>query len=541
MREKIEELIDSLKATLQSFGLANTGNEYTIITQLFLYKYLNDKFTVEIKKEYPDFDCKNWEEKYKNMSNTDRENLLYLVGENTPIFQPDHLLTVLFNKQNQPDYGKILDNTLTSLAKENEEIFATKTTEGTIIPIFSGVAKYITDENQRSDFAKAVVNKLVLYSFEEVFRRGLKYDFFSKIFEYLVKDYNINGGGAYAEYYTPHSIAAIMAKLLVGNTDKNDLNSSVCYDPSAGTGTLLMALAHEIGEERATIYSQDVSQKSTELLKLNLIINSFVSSLPNIVQGNTLTNPYHKNPEETELKKFDFIVSNPPFKMDFSDDRDSLANQTSRFWAGVPSIPAKKKDSMAIYTLFIQHLLNSLNKKGKGAIVVPSGFITAKSGVERKILEKIVDEKWVYGVVSMPSNVFATTGTNVSVLFFDKNHSEDSVILIDASKMGEDYQEGSNKKKRLTEEEIEKITDTFLNKKSVDDFSVCVTYDEIKEKNYSLSAGPYFDIKIEYVEITEEEFNNKMKDFQNELSAMFAESETMSKNILEQLGKVKLK
>ena len=101
---------------------------------------------------------------------------------------------------------------------------------------------------------------------------------------------------------------------------------------------------------------------------------------------------------------------------------------------------------MAIYTCFIQHVLNSLSSRGKGAIVVPTGFITAKSGIENKILHRIVDEKWVYGVISMPSNVFADTGTNVSVVFFDKSTMSDKVILVDASKLGEDYQDANNNK-----------------------------------------------------------------------------------------------
>ena len=246
------------------------------------------------------------------------------------------------------------------------------------------------------------------------------------------------------------------------------------------------------------------------MLRLNLILNNLSASLPNVVQGNTLTEPSHKE-NNGVLKKFDFIVSNPPFKLDFPEYRDTLAADTIRFWAGVPNSVKKvdpNKPKMAIYTCFIQHLLNSLKPTGKGAIVIPTGFITSKSGVEKRILQRIVDERWVYGCVSMPSNVFATTGTNVSVLFFDKSAQSDKVILIDASKLGEEYKEGNNQKRRLRDFEIDKIVNTFQNKEAVDDFSVAVTYDEIKEKGYSLSAGQYFDIKIDYVDITEEELTD---------------------------------
>jgi type I restriction enzyme M protein len=190
---------------------------------------------------------------------------------------------------------------------------------------------------------------------------------------------------------------------------------------------------------------------------------------------------------------------------------------------------------MSIYLCFIQHLINSLKTNGKGAIVIPTGFITAKSGVERKVLTKIVDNRWVYGCISMPSNVFANTGTNVSVLFFDKAASAEKVILIDASKLGEEYKEGKNKKRRLLKDDIDLIVNTFKNKEAVEDFSVAVSYDEIKDKGYSLSAGQYFDIKINYVDITEEEFNSRMAEYRKTLSEQFAESHRLEEEIMKQL------
>ena len=180
-----------------------------------------------------------------------------------------------------------------------------------------------------------------------------------------------------------------------------------------------------------------------------------------------------------------------------------------------------------------------MKSTGKGAIVVPTGFITAKSGVEKKILQHIVDKHIVYGCISMPSNVFANTGTNVSVLFFDNSKKTEKVVLIDASKMGEEYKDGNNQKRRLRDFEIDKIVDTFLSKEAVDDFSVTVTYDEIKEKKYSLSAGQYFDVKIEYVELSQEEFNTRMSDYAKKLKEYFAEGDKLKTEIMEQVEKVK--
>ena len=541
IREKTVALIDELKATCQSAGLGNDGNEFKIITQVFLYKFLNDKFGYTLKNKDTRYkeqfqNCKDWESEYAKLSEDEQKRVCRVMGADCPNLYSRHLITQLLNQPTKGDFDVIFDSTMKDIAVENMEIFSTLTVANTKIPIFEPLTQYVTDDSQRANFARALVDKLVKFSFEEAFAEH--YDFFANIFEYLIQDYNTAGGGKYAEYYTPHAIATIMARLLVG--DDSDLHNSEGYDPSAGTGTLLMALAHQIGEDRCTIFSQDISQRSNKMLKLNLILNNLVSSLDHAIQGDTLVSPYHKSDDGKELRQFDFVVSNPPFKMDFSDTREKIAAMPARFWAGVPNVPKTKKEGMAIYTCFIQHVINSIKDTGKGAIVIPTGFITAKSGIENKILHKIVDDKIVWGVVSMPSNVFANTGTNVSVLFFDKSHTADKVILVDASKLGEEYKDSNGlKKRRLTNEEIEKIVKTFRNKDAVEDFSVCVTYDEIKAKGYVLSAGQYFDIKIEYVDITEEEFNAQMKADTEELAKMFAESRSFEDEIQKQLKQLR--
>lgn len=323
-----------------------------------------------------------------------------------------------------------------------------------------------------------------------------------------------------------------MASILVDQP----VNNVTCYDPSAGSGTLLMNLAHAIGEDRCTIYSQDISQKSSSMLRLNLILNNLVHSIQNIIQGNTLLSPYHK--DKDKLMNFDYIVSNPPFKIDFSDYRDDLDTKQNhdRFFAGIPKITPKSKDKMAIYLLFIQHIMTSLSKKGKAAVVVPTGFITAQSGIEKKIREKLVENKMLRGVVSMPSNIFATTGTNVSVLFLDKANIKGDIVLMDASKLGTTIKDGKNQKTVLSEEEESLIIKTFNAHKPVDDFTAVVSYDQIKEKNYSLSAGQYFDVKIEYMEITAQEFEDNMKGFKENLDSLFAESHGLEDEIKKQLA-----
>jgi type I restriction enzyme M protein len=531
--KQTKALIDDLKSVCANYGLGNDGNEFKIITQVFLYKFLNDKFVHEIKQLDPKLaKAKNWEAELKKYSANDYDMLMMQLSESTAHLKPKQFISNLFERQNEANFAAIFDNTLLDIAKENSDIFSVVTEGGEKIVLFENISKYVTDK--RDDFCKAIINKLVNFSFENIFHE--KFDFYATIFEYLISDYNTNSGGKYAEYFTPHAVAKIMAQCLVTKAEKD----VTCYDPSAGSGTLLMNLAHAIGEDKCTIYSQDISQKSSNLLRLNLILNDLVHSIPNIVKGNTILEPYHKD-ANGKLKKFDFIVSNPPFKLDFSDyvaDLDTKENH-DRFFAGVPNVPKAKKEGMAIYPLFIQHIMYSLAAKGKAAIVVPTGFITAQSGIERKIRERLVEQKMLRGVISMPSNIFATTGTNVSILFIDNANKKGDIVLMDASKLGTAVKEGKNQKTLLSHEEEQKIINTFNKHEAVEDFSVVVSYDEIKEKNYSFSAGQYFDVKIEYTDITTAEFAAKMKSFQTNLDILFAESKELEKEIQKQLKGLK--
>lgn len=539
LNSKTIALIDSLKSTTGAYGLANNGSEYKIITEIFLYKFFNDKFGYEAKRA-PEYGerlkkAEKWDAEYDSFTEDEVEDLFTYLPGSVPRLKPHQTLAHLYNASGQGDFSALLDSTLIEIASQNADTFSVSTSGKSKVSIFTAVTTYVTDTSKRDAFAKALMSTVTSFNFETVFDE--KYDFFSGVFEYLIKDYNNAGGGKYAEYFTPRAIAQVMAALLT--EEGKDYKGVTCYDPSAGTGTLLMALAHAIGEDRCSIYSQDISEKSSEMLRLNLILNNLVGSLPNIIQGNTLTEPAHKE-SDGRLKTFDFVVSNPPFKLDFPEYSDSLTADSMRFWAGVPNkvkTVDPKKPKMAIYTCFIQHVINSLKPTGRGAIVVPTGFITAKSGVEKRILERIVNDHVICGVVSMPSNVFATTGTNVSVLIFDRTPKtdDDTVVLIDASKLGEEYKEGNNQKRRLRPEEVKKIVDTFRSKKIVEDFSVVKKYKDIKEKNCSLSAGQYFDIKIEYVDITEEEFNKRIAEKKETLKNLFKESADLGTQILKDL------
>lgn len=544
---KTKRMIDDLKAICANYGLGGSPGEYKIITQVFLYKYLSDKFIYEARRVEPSLNgAENAEEILTAMPDDQYDMLLMMLGGDTARLKKKHYISFLFNHQNddtmkKPDgspypFYELFDDTLVDIANFNLDIFSVQAGDEEKIKLFEPISQYVIETAKKSPFCRAIINKLVEFSFAEVFQQ--KYDFFAQIFEYLIKDYN-KDFGKYAEYYTPHTIADIIARIMV----REPVQNVTVYDPAAGSGTLVLALAHQIGEENCTIYTQDISSKSNEFLRLNLILNNLVHSLSNVVHDDTLMNPRHLNARKNGLAQFNYIVSNPPFNVDFSDNRDTLASEkhSRRFFAGVPNVPNKDKDKMAVYLMFIQHIIFSMAEKGKAAIVVPTGFLTAGSGIPKKIREHLVKNRMLRGVVSMPSNIFATTSTNVSVLFLDRENSDGKVILMDASKLGtKEKVDGKNQRTVLSPDEINRIVDTFNAGEPAEDFCVAVSYEDIEQKKLSFSAGQYFEVKIEYVELTPEEFAEKMNGFTARLDELFAESRRLESEIKEQLGRVKL-
>ena len=533
---KTKTMIDDLKTVCANFGLGNASSEYKIITEIFLYKFLNDKFLHEVR-ECDDLyrDSENLEDELSKLSEDDYELLLASLPPATAQLKKEHFISYLFNHKNTEKFDEMFDNTLVDIGNYNIDVFSVKTGSEDKIRLFDALSVYVTERNKRADFCRTMIDKIVDFSFEEAFEH--KYDFFATVFEYLIKDYN-KDFGKYAEYYTPHSIASIIAKIMV----PDGANNVTAYDPAAGSGTLVLALAHEIGEDNCTIYTQDISQKSNEFLRLNLILNNLVHSLSNVVHGNTLLQPEHLNKKKDGLMKFDYIVSNPPFNMDFSDDRDTLAgeNYKERFWAGVPKIPKKKKDSMDIYLLFLQHILFSMKDGGKAGVVVPTGFLTTSTGIQKKIREYIIEHKMLRGAISMPSNIFANTGTNVSILFLDSSKEYDKAILIDASNLGEKIKvDGKNQRTVLRENEITSIIDTFNHEAEIEDFSIYVSYDRIRGNKNSLSASQYFAFKLPEVAMTEEEFGEKVNTTLDEIDATLSTCADLDKQLRDIMGGLK--
>lgn len=547
LETKIDSMIDELQGLCSQNGLSNTASEEVVVTSAFLYKFLNDKFMYNLKAFAEDLGLTT-EEVLKN------ENLeldaFYDAHPTDVVFRMEDTIEALINQTGKPDFFRLLDDALERISNypENDK-FKVETSGGEKQPLFTRITETVIDSKSRNAFAVSLFGIISedKFDFDEAFDGN--FDFYSTIFEYLIKNYNV-ASGTYAEYFTPQAISSIIAKILVGMSEVKDDRLYEVLDCAAGSGSLVLHLANELGHgqfgNRARVYTQDISAKSTRFLRLNMMLNGLTESLDNIIQGDSMLYPsqYNINHDPSSgYKKFDYITINPPFKLDFSSTRNAIESNwanTDRFFAGVPKIPNAKKESMAIYLPFMQHVLWSLKEDGRAAIVCPTGFLTAKSGIEMAIRQKLIDNNWLKGVISMPSNIFANTGTNVSVLFIDKTKTDDNVILIDASKLGEKRKEGKNQRTVLREEEIKQIIETFNNHEVVDDFSVVVTNEEIEGKSYSFSAGQYFVITIPPINMTAEEFQQKMDEYMSKLSQQFQRGKELEDSIMKQMGGLKL-
>lgn len=550
LENKIKQIIDELKGLCQTNGLANQASEEVVITSVFLYKFLNDKFMANLKDFANEIDMD-----YKEVLKNENAELdaFYDTYASDVAFTDKETIECLINEVGRDDFYKLFDDALERISNDPKNaVFSIETADGGRKPLFTRITENV-EGAKRNNFARNIFGIISQerFDFGDAFKNN--FDFYSTIFEYLIKDYNV-ASGVYAEYFTPQAISSIIAKILVNMCPVEDKIYDI-YDPSAGSGSLVLHLANELGEgsfgDKAHVYTQDISGKSSRFLRINMMLNGLTASLDNIIEGDTLDTPAHYNaPHDPSsgVKRFDYITSNPPFKMDFSSTRDAIENKWAeseeqdgirRFFAGIPKIPNKKKESMAIYLCFIQHILWSLKENGKAAIVVPTGFITAQSGIEKAVRQMIVDRHWLKGVISMPSNIFANTGTNVSVLFIDKSNQDGEIMLIDASKLGEKVKDGKNQKTVLRPEEVKMIEDTFINQEVVEDFSVKVSYNQITEKNYSLSAGQYFEVKVEFVELSKEEYENKMAIYSANLEKLFANGKSLEQSIKKRLEELK--
>jgi len=305
-------------------------------------------------------------------------------------------------------------------------------------------------------------------------------DILGDAYEYLMRKFAQDSGKSKGQFYTPGEVSRVMARVI--GLDKATSSSMTVYDPACGSGSLLIRAA-DVAPVEITIYGQEYDPSTAGLARMNLVLHN--KGAGEIQRGNTLADPKWK--ENNQLKRFDYIVVNPPFS-DKSWIDGTLPDQYGRYSEAGYGVPPEKNGD---YAWFL-HVLKSLKSKGKAAVILPHGVLF-RGNTEGEIRKKIIDHGYIKGIIGLPANIFFGTGIPACIIIVDKEDAveREGIFMIDASQGF--IKEGN--KNRLREQDIEKIVRTFNTMDQSDKrYARFVLNEEIKEDNeYNLNIPRYID------------------------------------------------
>ena len=304
-------------------------------------------------------------------------------------------------------------------------------------------------------------------------------DILGDAYEYLMRHFATESGKSKGQFYTPAEVSRIIAQIL-GIHQTETTSSTTAYDPTCGSGSLLLKVADE-ARTKITLYGQEKDSATSGLARMNMILHNNPEAL--IAQGNTLTTPEFKDGET--LKTFDYVVANPPFSdKRWSTGLDPLNDEYERFKPfGVP--PAKQGDYA-----YLLHIVRSLKSTGKGACILPHGVLF-RGNAEADIRRNLVQKGYIKGIIGLPANLFYGTGIPACIIVIDKEnaHARKGIFMIDAS--AGFMKDGP--KNRLRAQDIHKIVDVFTKQTEVLKYSRIVSLDEIEKNEFNLNLPRYID------------------------------------------------
>ena len=314
-------------------------------------------------------------------------------------------------------------------------------------------------------------------------------DILGDAYEYLMRNFATESGKSKGQFYTPSEVSRIMAKIIGINNVNTNANTTV-YDPTCGSGSLLLKVADE-AERKITIYGQEKESATAGLARMNMVLHDCPTALIKCTGNSTLSDPQFKE-DEDNLKLFDFIVANPPFSSkNWSNGLQvdtERADKYKRFEGfGIP--PAKNGDYA-----FLLHMLRSLKSKGKAAVILPHGVLF-RGNAEAEIRKNLIRKGYIKGIIGLPANLFFGTGIPACLIIIDKENAQNrkAIFMIDAGKgFAKD-----GPKNRLRDQDIHKIVDVFNKQLEVPKYSRIVPIIEIEEKEYNLNIPRYIDSQEE--------------------------------------------
>ncbi len=475
-----------------TFRIIMDPSQYKDYILVFLFlKYLSDLW--EDKKDEFMKRYNNDKERVKRKLNRER----FILPEHCSFYN-------IYKKRNENNIGEIINTVLEKIEEENKEKL-----RGVFRKVDFNSEEKLGQTRERNTRLKHLIEDFADKRMNLRPSRIGNLDIIGNTYEYLIKNFAGESGKKGGQFYTPPEVAILLAKLLEPKS-----GNRIC-DPTSGSGSLLIKVAHEIKDQNFSLYGQESNGATWALCKMNMFLHGIDNA--RVEWGDTLRNP--KLIQKDSLMKFDIVVANPPFSLDKWGVEKAQNDRFNRFHRG---LPPKSKGDYA----FISHMVETIMEgSGRVGVVVPLGVLF-RGGAEGKIRQNLIEENLLHAVIGLASNLFYGVGIPVALFILKKGRKNKDVLFIDASKH---FEKGTPQNK-LREEDINKIIDVYKKFKSVNKFSYVASFKEIKENEYNLNIPRYVDTFEEEEEIdikaTQKEINkleSELKDVRKEMGEYLKE------------------
>ena len=474
-------------------GVVDPSEYKNYILVLLFFKYISDVWKDRVEQYHLEY--KGDEERIRRRLS--RERFIMPDGSD---------FETVYRRRHEPNIGEIIDVALTSIEEANKAKL-----EGVFRNISFNSETHLGETKDRNRRLKRLIEDFADPRLDLRPSRVGNRDVIGGAYQYLIEHFASDAGKKGGEFYTPPEVSALLAKLL-----QPKKGARIC-DPACGSGSLLIRVADEVGDNDFSLFGQESNGSAWALCRMNMFLHGRDSA--RIEWGDTLNNP--KLLEGNALKKFDIIVANPPFSLDKWGADNAARDFYCRFHRGVP--PRGKADYA-----FITHMIETtVADTGKVGVIVPHGVLF-RGGSEGKIRQKLIVENLLEAVVGLPVNLFYGTGIPAAILIFNRGKKTTDVLFIDGSR---EYEETKNQSK-LRPPDIEKIVATYKKFETVQKYAYRATYEEVKENDFNLNIPRYVDRFEEEEEIDIRATQKEIERLEAELAEVRAE---MNRH-LEELG-----
>ncbi len=462
-----------------------------VLSMLFV-KYLSDFYKEKLQ---------TLNEKY----NGDEERVKRALQREKFVLDESCTFEYLLKHKEAPNLGEVINKALERIEEDNAEKL-----EGIFRNVDFNDKKVLGDTKERNAILKHLLEDFSDSRLDLSPSKLTGADIIGDSYEYLIAHFASDAGKKGGEFFTPSEVSTLLAKLV------EPKEGDRIYDPTCGSGSLLIKASKEVGSPNFAIYGQEKNGQTHALSRMNMYLHEINDA--KIEWGDTIRNPLHF--ENDRLMKFDVVVANPPFSLD-KWGADEASNDTfKRFERGVP--PKSKGDYA-----FIQHMIASLNENGRMGVVLPHGVLF-RSASEGRIRKQLIEENLLDAIIGLPANLFFGTNISASILIFKKQRDTTDILFIDAS---QDFNKDKNQN-NIDDEHIQKILDTYANKTEIEKYSHIATLEEIKENDYNLNIPRYIDTFEEEAPVDLEVTRKNIAELENELKTIRSQMD----NYLNELG-----